>query len=88
MISTSSAVDSFDEAQARTEIENLLQRKDIKKALEEKGVSAEEISSRLASLSHEELRQLSSHIRTAQAGGDILITILVIVLIIFLIKRI
>lgn len=88
MVSTSSVVAGLTRSEAQSNIEDLLQRDDVKAELAKRGVSADEISSRLASLSAEEMRQLSGQINEARAGGDILITILVVVLIIFLIKRI
>lgn len=87
MIATHVVVDKFDRARAQADVESFLSREDVKQALLERGVSADEVSSRLASLSETELRQLSGQIEQARAGGDILITILLIVLIIFLIKR-
>jgi len=87
MIATHVLVDKFDRAQAQADVENFLTREDVKQALLERGVSADEVSSRLASLSESELRHLSGQIHEARAGGDILITILLIVLIIFLVKR-
>ena len=88
MVSTSEVVAGLTREEAKADIENLLSREDVQNELEKRGVSAQEISSRLASLSAEEMRQLSGQINEARAGGDILITILVVVLIIFLIKRI
>jgi hypothetical protein len=88
MISTSAVVANLERTQTQAKIQDYLKRSDVQKALIERGVSPEEASLRLASLSQAELRQLSAEVEYAQAGGDILVTILVIVLIIFLIKRI
>ena len=87
MISTHTVVEKMDRGQAQSEVENFLKREDVKQALLERGVSADEVSSRLASLSEPELRQLATQVKEARAGGDILITILLVVLIIFLVKR-
>ena len=94
MIPTSSVVRELERAQsqasassARADLQNLLNRDDVRKALEEKGLSRDEISARLASLSEREVRELSTQVQQARAGGDILIAILIVVLIIFLIKR-
>ena len=88
MVSTNVVIAELDRAQTEQKINDYLSRTDVRNALLERGVSAEEVSARLASLSETELRSLSSQVEQARAGGDILITILVVVLIIFLIKRI
>ena len=88
MISTNVVIAELDRAQTEQKINDYLNRTDVRNALLERGVSADEVSSRLASLSETELRSLSTQVEQARAGGDILITILVVVLIIFLIKRI
>lgn len=87
MISTSAVVAEMDRAQVEQKMQDLVQREDVQKALIERGVSPEEVSTRLASLSEQELRQLSTQMEEARAGGTILVEILIIVLIIFLIKR-
>lgn len=88
MISTQAVVAELDRAQTEQKISEYLSRTEVKEELMKRGVSAEEVSSRLASLSETELRALSSQVEQARAGGDILVTILIVVLIIFLIKRI
>ena len=88
MISTISVVADLDRAESQAKVKSLLEKSEIQQALIERGVSPEEASFRLATLSDSELKQLSVQIEKAQAGGDILIAILVVVLIIFLIKRI
>jgi hypothetical protein len=87
MISTTSVVADLSRSAEQQKVQDLLSRSDIQKALIEKGVSPEEASYRLANLSDQELRQLSGQIDQARAGGTILVEILLIVLIIFLIKR-
>lgn len=74
--------------QAENDLRDLLSRDEVKAQLVANGVSPEEATSRIASLSEPELRQLHMQVEEARAGGDILVTILVVVLIIFLIKRI
>lgn len=88
MIPAHVAVADFDRSQAELSVRNYLQEQEVKEALLKYGVSAEEASSRLASLSESEMRDLSSQVKEARAGGDILITVLVVVLIIYFIKRI
>ncbi len=88
MISTTTLVNDLTRAQTEQKLQEFLSRSDVRQKLVEKGLSPEEASLRLASLSETELRQLSNQVDQAHAGGDILIAILVVVLIIFLIKRI
>jgi hypothetical protein len=88
MLPTSTVVEQLDRAQIQSEVSEYLKREDVKKALIENGVSPDEASQRLASLSPIELRQLSIQLQDAKAGGDILVTVLIVVLIIFLIRRI
>jgi len=88
MIPTQVVVDELNRAEALNKVNNFLSRGDVQKLLEERGLSAEEASLRVASLSQAELNQLSGQIEQAKAGGDILVAILLVVLIIFLIKRI
>lgn len=88
MIPTSSVVAALTEAEAKTRINNFLQRDDVKAQLVARGLTVEEASLRVASLSKVEMNNLVSQMDQARAGGDILITILVIILIIFLIQRI
>lgn len=88
MISTSSVVADLDRAQAEQNVKSFLSQENVRQALIERGVSADEVSSRLASLSEAEMKQLSGQVEQARAGGDILVAILIVVLIIFLIKRI
>lgn len=88
MITTSSVLADIDRSQAEQQIEGYLQRADVQQALSDQGLSSDEIRSRLASLSPQEINQLSQQMEQARAGGDILVTILIVVLIIFLIKRI
>jgi hypothetical protein len=88
MISTSSVVAQLDRGQTEAKLHDLFNRSDVQKAMVERGLSPDEVSSRLASLSEAELRQLSSQVEYAKAGGDILVAILIVVLIIYFIKRI
>lgn len=88
MLPTSAVLAEVSREQTEKDVRDLLQSQEIRRAFEKQGLSADEASLRIAALSDQELRQLSSQLKEARAGGDILVTILVIVLIIFLIKRI
>jgi hypothetical protein len=49
-----------------------LDRADVRTQMQEMGVDAKALDSRLASLSDSELHQLASDLQTAPAGGDVL----------------
>jgi len=88
MISATTVVQDLTRAQAMANVQSFLNKPEVKQELVKRGLSEKEAEMRLASLSESELRQLSGQVDQARAGGDILITILIVVLIIFLIKRI
>ena len=88
MISTQEVVNEVSRTEALNNVNNFLGRTDVQKLLIERGLSAEEATLRVASLSQAELNRLSGQIEQAKAGGDVLVAILLVVLIIFLIKRI
>lgn len=88
MISTSAVVAEMSRAEAEQKVQSVLQMQEVQQQLLKQGVSADEISKRVASLSDMELKQLAGQMDQVRAGGDILFAILIVVLIIFLIKRI
>ncbi|MDZ4084920.1 MAG: PA2779 family protein [Bdellovibrionales bacterium] len=88
MIPTSTLIEELTKEQARENISEFLNHSEVERQLLARGLTKEEATSRLAALSKSELNLIASQIDQAKAGGDILITILVVVLIIFLIKRI
>jgi hypothetical protein len=91
MISTTELVDALSRTQAEAKIQSYLDREDLQKELKKLGISPTEVTQRMASLSVAELNQLSAQMDQARYGGDvfgILILVLVILLIIYLAKRI
>lgn len=88
MISTTDVLEQFNRKAAQEKVANFLSQQDVQKKLVEQGLSADEAAQRIASLSDVELQNLSSQIDKAQYGGDILFTILIVILIIYLVKRI
>ncbi len=88
MIPTSSLVIELTEAQAQENISSFLSRTDVQQQLMNSGLSKEEASLRLSTLSRSELNKLSSQINEARAGGDLLVAILLVVVILILLKRI
>ena len=88
MVPTSILVADLTRAQAQSRIQNYLDQKELRQNLADRGLSADEISTRLASLSDTEMKQLAQQMDQAQYGGDILVAILLVVLIIYFAKRI
>lgn len=88
MISTTEVLERFDRKVAQDKVLTYLAQQDVEKKLIEQGLNASEAKERIASLSDIELQNLSQQIDRAQYGGDILVTVLLIVLIIYLVKRI
>lgn len=88
MLPTTVLIEELNREEATARVQDFLSRDDVQAALIQRGLSPAEASERLASLSVAELNDLSKQVQEAKAGGDILVTILIVVLIIFLIKRI
>ena len=88
MIPASSVLADITRENAQKDVENYISKSDVQAELMKHGLTADEVNSRLASLSDQEMRQLSGQVQQARAGGDILITVLVVILIIYLIQRI
>ena len=91
MISTTEVVETLSRTQVEAKIQSYLDREDLQKELKKLGISPTEVTERMASLSVPELNQLASQMDQARYGGDvfgILILVLVILLIIYLAKRI
>jgi len=88
MISTAEVAEELSRGEAQQKVEGYLQRQEVRQGLLDRGISPDEVSQRLASLSDTELKQMATEMDRAQYGGDILVAILIVVLIIYLIKRI
>ena len=88
LATTEQALAEVSQSDAKKEVNSFFEKDEVRKMLHERGVSDAEINQRIASLSDHELQSLSSQIHQARAGGDILLTVLLIVLIIFFAKRI
>jgi hypothetical protein len=73
-------------------VQKALESKILRHRLHELGYSDEEVQMRLSKLSDQDLHQMATQIRTLNPGGDLLIGILIVVvlilLIIYLFKRI
>jgi hypothetical protein len=91
MITTSMAIEDFNRTQEETNLNQFLARSDVKNQLVKLGVSPEEATRRLASLSDADMKKLSKDIDHHTAGGDItglLIVVVLVLLIVYLFKRV
>lgn len=88
LIPTSVALQELTREQSKQRIEQYLQNQELQQKLANHGLSPAEIQTRLQLMSDAEINDLSQQLDQAQYGGDIIVTVLLIVLIIFLVKRI
>ncbi len=88
MVSAGSVLADISREEAAKEVKNYLSKTEVQAELMKHGLTADEVNTRLASLSKQELQQLAGQVQEARAGGDVLVTILVVILIIFLVQRI
>ncbi|MES2966056.1 MAG: PA2779 family protein [Bdellovibrionota bacterium] len=91
MISTSEIVDSLSRTELEAKVRAHLDREDLQRELAKYGVAADEVSSRLATLSNAELDRLAKQMDEAQYGGNVvglLVIALLVILIIYFAKRI
>jgi hypothetical protein len=85
MISTGQAVSRLALDADRRRIAEFVSRDDVKSQLEKFGVDPKEAALRVASLSDQEVQNLASQINKSTAGGDALVGVLTLVLIVLLI---
>src|SRR5688572_14113875 len=78
MVGTDVLVQELSGAANRQELSSLLGRNDVREQLIQRGVSPAEVETRIAALSDTEVQNLHSQIQEARAGGDILITVLLV----------
>ena len=88
MISATQVLEEITRGQAEKNVRDYLEKTAVKNELLKNGVSSDEAIARLSILSEQEIRQLSGQVNEARAGGDILVAILLVVLIIYFVKRI
>lgn len=88
MISAGQVLEEITRAQAEKNVRDYLEKSAVKDELLKNGISSDEAIARLSILSEQEIRQLSGQVNEARAGGDILVAILLVVLIIYFAKRI
>lgn len=92
MIPTSAFVDEMNRAETQRHVQEVLSRAEIRGELAKVGLNQNEISQRLGTLTDAELKDLAKQIESAQYAGDGIVGVLVIVvlvlLIIYLAKRV
>ena len=87
MISTHQVIEELSHAELQTNIAKFLDRADVQAQMQKSGLTAEEAALRLASLSKQELQQISNQIEAGRSGG-LLELVLVVILILILVGRI
>lgn len=92
MVTTASVVADLNRVENKQTIDQFLERSDVKEQLLKAGVTSEEASMRLAALSDFEVKNLASQIDANRVGGDVIViglgTVLLVVLILILVRRI
>lgn len=72
IVSTGSIVSAARDANL-SDIRSQLQREDVQAQMQKMGVDADSVDARLATLSDSELSDLAEQMKTAPAGGDVLV---------------
>ena len=85
MIGNEVAIDAGQAQNAREYINGFLAREDVRNALISQGIDPQEAKNRIASLTDEEAQRVADQLEQLPAGGDFLVTLLVIVFLIFVI---
>lgn len=86
VIGTEQYLESLDRETAITRVEAVLARAEIKAELERLGVDTELASQRVAALTDEELRTLSTELESLPAGGSVLGTIGVVFIVLLVLE--
>ena len=91
MITTTEVVESLSRSEIEKRVRTHLSDQDVQNEFSKLGLSSEEISSRMASLSTSELNRLADQMDQARYGGNvvgILVVVILVLLIIYLAKRV
>ena len=91
MIATTQVVEQMNRRETEQKVQEFLSRNEVRSEFTKRGVSPDEVSARIASLTDQELNQLSHQMDQARFGGDvvgILIVVVLVLLIIYLAKRV
>ncbi len=85
MIGTDVVTDAGRVSNAREYLNGFLAREDVRNALISQGIDPQEAKNRITSLTDEEAQLVADQLEQLPAGGDFLVTLLVIVFLIFVI---
>ena len=85
LIGTEMVLDTAPGLEARQQVKQILDREDIRKALREQGINAEEAKARVDALSDAEAARLAEKLNQLPAGGDALGTIVFAALFVFVV---
>lgn len=85
MIGTESAVDQTIVAQNREKVEAFMTRSDVRDQFQKLGLNADDATSRVASMTDQEINKVAGKIDEMPAGGSTLGTILIIGLVVFIV---
>lgn len=92
MISTREAVGKLSRSATVERIRTYIARPEVVTEMVKHGLNPSEVSTRLASMSPSELRQISESVTRAEAGGEVIVigltTVLLVVIILLLMNRI
>lgn len=84
MLGTNELVQQHQVESDRAQLNELLQREDVKSQFEAMGVSPDEVEERVAALTDAEVQQLNQQMADLPAGGDVL-SLIVLIFIVFII---
>lgn len=85
MIGTEAVIDADQAQSAREYLNHFLAREDVRDALISQGIDPQEAKNRIDSMTDQEAQLVADRLEQLPAGGDFLVTLLVIVFLIFVI---
>ncbi|MGE3760561.1 MAG: PA2779 family protein [Pseudobdellovibrionaceae bacterium] len=91
MISTTQIIEQMSRRETEQKVQEFLSRNEVRSEFVKRGVSPDEVSARIASLTDQELNRLSLQMDQARYGGDvigILVIVVLVLLVIYLAKRV
>jgi hypothetical protein len=85
MIGTETVIDADRAKSAREYLNRFLAREDVRSALISQGIDPQEAKNRIDSLTDQEAQFVADRLEQLPAGGDIFVTLLVVVFLVFVI---
>jgi hypothetical protein len=85
MVTTDQVIERADQAADRERVEGLFMREDVRQQLEQLGIDPDEASSRVASLSDEEIQEIAGRLDELPAGEGGVGVVVGAILIVFLV---